>query len=101
VKAANITAELVDGRHLKARTVMRDIIAYETTAKKQRPPWGGISENPGRWETFVSWSALRRTGQFEGNYEAFLDEVVEIDFDFDEVVPTNGASSDISSPTSP
>jgi hypothetical protein len=93
VKSAEITAAMTDGRELTVRTVMRDIIAYENTAKRQKPPWGGISDNPARWESFVTWSALRRTGQFDDTYDHFLDEVVSIDFEFDEVNPTNEVST--------
>ena len=97
MKSATITASMTDGRTLTARTVMRDMISYEMTAKKQRPPWGSISENPARWESFVTWSALKRLGQVDIPYEQFLDEVSEIEFDFDDVVPTSPASSDGSS----
>jgi hypothetical protein len=101
VKSAQVTVTLVDGGTLQVRTVMRDQINYETTAKRQKPPWGTVSTDPGRWESFVTWTALRRTGQIDKPYEAFIDDIADIDFDFEEVPPTNGASGVGSSPSSP
>jgi hypothetical protein len=93
VKSAQVTVELLDGTTLSARTIMRDYVAYETTSKKQKPPWGGISDSPSRFESFVAWSALRREGKVDQPYEGFLDNVAQMDFDFDEdAIPTNGAS---------
>lgn len=97
MKSAQVTTTLTDGTVLTVRTVMRDIINFENTAKRQKPPWGGINENPGRWESFVTWSALKRTGQVDKPYEAFVDEIADIEFDFDDVIPTSPASGDGSS----
>lgn len=93
MKSAKITVELMDGRTLTGRMVMRDVSRYEDVAKKQKPPWGTVSENPARWESFVSWAALTRAGAWDGTYEAYVDEVAAIDFDFEDIRPTNGASS--------
>jgi hypothetical protein len=102
MKSAQVTVVLMDGRELVGRTSMRDVIAYETTSKKQKPPWGGISESPGRWESFVTWSMLRRTGQIgDQGYEAFVDDVDSIEFEFEDVDPTSGANGATPSPTSP
>lgn len=86
MKRLNVHAEMVDGRVLETRTSMKDYILFETTAKRQKPPWGGIAENPSRWEAFVSWAALRRTGQFSGGFETFLDETDIVDASTDEPV---------------
>lgn len=75
MKRLHATAEMADGSVLKADTTTKDYILYETTGKRQKPPWGGISENPARWEAFISWSAFRRTGQYAGSFDAFLDDV--------------------------
>jgi len=92
MKSAQITVELVDGQQITARTVMRDMNRYEDVAKKQKPPWGTISESPAKWESFVSWSAVTREGKWEGTLEQWIDAVASIEFEFDEVRPTNGAS---------
>ena len=81
---------MFDGRVLEAKTALRDYISFETTAKRQKPPWGGIQENPTRWEAFVTWAALRRTGQFPGTFESFLDEVEVVEADSEvEMDPMN------------
>jgi hypothetical protein len=90
VKSAQVTVEFMDGSKETARSVMRDYLAFETTGKRQKPPWGTISESPTRFESFVAWSALRREGRIDEPYEGFLDRVVQIDFEFDEdIVPTS------------
>jgi hypothetical protein len=86
VKRLNVHAEMVDGRVLEARTALKDYLLYETTAKRQKPPWGGISDNPSRWEAFVTWAALRRTGQFPGSFESFTDEAEIVDANAEEEV---------------
>jgi hypothetical protein len=95
VKRLNVRAELVDGRVLETTTSLRDYVLYETTAKRQRPPWGGIGDNPSRWEAFVSWAALRRTGQFADGFETFLDVVDIVDASSEgPVEPTNEVAGD-------
>jgi len=93
MKSAQVTVTLIDGDVLTVRTVLRDQIRYEDTAKRQKPPWGGVADNPGKWEGFVSWAALKRTGQVDSTYEAYCDTVADIEFDFDaEVLPTSRAN---------
>ena len=99
MKSAMVTVEVESGDVLTVRSMVRDIIAYETTAKRQKPPWGGVAENPARWESFVAWSALRRTGQIDEPYEAFANRIVQIEFEFDEVPPTSEANGGITSST--
>jgi hypothetical protein len=95
VKRLNVHAEMTDGRVLETKTALKDYVLYETTAKRQKPPWGGIAENPSRWEAFVSWSALRRTGQYASGFETFLDEADLVDASAEEVVdPTQTESGD-------
>lgn len=79
MKRLNVHVELNDGRVLECQTALRDYIRYEETAKKQRPPWGGISDNPSRWEAFISWAALKRTGQYTEPWETFVDEAGIVD----------------------
>lgn len=77
---------MTDGRVLETTTALKDYVLYETTAKRQKPPWGGISDNPSRWEAFVSWAALRRTGQYSPGFETFLDEAEIVDASTEEPV---------------
>lgn len=95
MKRLNVRAEMVDGRVLETTTSLRDYVLYETTAKRQKPPWGGIGDNPSRWEAFVSWAALRRTGQYSDTFEAFLDAAEIVDASAEEPVePTTPEAGD-------
>lgn len=100
MKRLTITATMNDGRVLEARTAMKDYISYETTARRQKPPWGGVSDNPSQWEAFISWAALRRTGQYAGSFDTFLDEaeIVEANAE-EEVDPTTAGAGEGSSST--
>jgi len=94
VKRLDVRAEFANGKLLEATTSMKDYILWETTAKRQKPPWGGITENPSRWEAFITWAALRRTEQYSAGFETFLDEAEIVDAsapDTDDVEPTSGA----------
>lgn len=90
MKRLHVRAEMADGRVLEAKTMMKDYLLFETTSKRQKPPWGGISDNPSRWEAFVSWAALRRTGQYSAGFETFTEELDIVDASTEEAVdPTN------------
>lgn len=86
MKRLAVHAEMTDGRVLEATTALKDYLLYETTAKRQKPPWGGISESPSRWEAFITWAALRRTGQYTGSFDAFQDEAEIVDANTEETV---------------
>jgi len=95
VKRLDVHVELFDGRVLETKTSLADYVLYETTAKRQKPPWGGVSESPSRWEAFVSWAALRRTGQYAGSFDAFLTEADLVDASTEEPVePTPGTTGE-------
>jgi hypothetical protein len=90
MKRLSVHVEMADGRVLEATTATRDYILYENTARRQKPPWGAIQDNPSQWEAFVSWAALRRTGKYTAGFETFLDEVDMVDANSEEAVdPTN------------
>jgi hypothetical protein len=90
MKKLDVHATLFDGTELKATTALKDYILFENTAKRQKPPWGGPGDSPSRWEAFVSWAALRRTGQYSAGFEQFLDEVEVVEANGEETVdPTN------------
>jgi len=97
VKRLNVIVELNDGTELKARTAMADYLRYEETAKRQKPPWGSVGDSPSHWEAFVSWSALKRTGQYDGGWEQFKLDAVAVDATPEEVDPTTGEAGDGSS----
>ena len=100
MKRLNVRAEMNDGTVLEAKTSLKDYVLFETTSRRQKPPWGSISENPSLWEAFVSWAALRRTGQYSGGFESFQNDVDLVDATQDEPVePTNEGLGDDSSST--
>ena len=95
MKRLSVHVEMQDGRAFDAKTSTADYVLYETTGRRQKPPWGGISESPSQWEAFVSWAALRRTGQFSGSFDAFMREVDLVDAGADETVdPTSAGPGD-------
>lgn len=95
MKRLNVRAEMSDGRVLETKTALKDYVLYETTAKRQKPPWGGISDNPSRWEAFITWAALRRTGQYSDSFDAFLTDAEIVDANQEEDVdPTQSEAGD-------
>lgn len=95
-----ISVELVNGDAWDVQTTTRDYVAYETTAKRQRPPWGPMADNLAMWEAFVAWSASKRVGKYAGSWEQWLDECVSVDGRADEAVdPTLSAPGGDSSLT--
>lgn len=95
MKRLNVRAEMNDGRVLEATTSLKDYVLYETTAKRQKPPWGAVGENPSLWESFVSWAALRRSGQYPGSFDAFQNDADIVDASAEEPVdPTQSDPGD-------
>lgn len=54
---------------LEVQTDNRDMVRWEMTRAKQRPPWPKFDEAPIKWLTFLSWSAATRAGLTEDGYE--------------------------------
>ena len=94
MKRLNVIVELNDGTELKTRTAMADYLRYEETAKRQKPPWGSVGDSPSHWEAFVSWSALKRTGQYDGSWEQFKLDAALVDATPEEVDPTTAGAGD-------
>lgn len=69
----------IDGTTFTTRPVLRDTVAYETTARKHR--WGTIGDNFATAQAFIIWHALKRTEQIPAglNYDAWLDGVDSIE----------------------
>ena len=42
-----------------------DMVRWDLTRPKQRPPWPNFQDSPVLWLTFLAWSAARRTGAIE------------------------------------
>jgi hypothetical protein len=98
VKRMTIAIEMTDGSKWDVQTTTRDYVAYDQTAKRQRPPWGPMGDNIALWEAFVAWHASKRLGLYAKPWETFLDECVAADGKADETVdPTlSGVGEDSS-----
>lgn len=100
--------ELADGRILTARIINPDTIRYEETAR--RHGWPGLVVEDGKAEfrgnalrdTFESFAALKRTGQYGGSWEAFREtDCVDLTVNEEEVDPTQPVPASGSVPSSP
>jgi hypothetical protein len=101
VKRSTIDIELQDGRRFTVQTSTRDYVLYDQTAKRQKPPWGPMTENIALWEAFTGWAAAKRTGNYSGSWEQFLDDAVSVDTQpqGEDVDPTLRGAGDDSSPS--
>jgi hypothetical protein len=70
-------ARLSDGRVLEARVLNPDYLRFDRTAAKHN--WPKAAEAPFLWQTFLAWSAFRRTGQIAESvtWEEFSDHLAE------------------------
>src|SRR5699024_10927734 len=93
IMTANVL--MVDGtEHRDVRITMADKIAYSET--RGRHNWPKVEEDPFRFLAFVAFAALRRTGKVSGGFNAFVDQLADVDLpddddDLDDVDPTNQA----------
>lgn len=92
MKRLHCHVEFTDGREIDIDTTTRDYVNYENTARKHK--WGPMGDNPAIWEAFAAWSALKRTGQFDGTWEAFLDAAVNVEGTPFDVDPSRSAVGD-------
>lgn len=73
--------ELADGRTLTAEVANPDTVRWEMTASRRWPELLPKSDADGNvqfkapvlMQTFVCWSALKRAGQYEPDFEMFRD----------------------------
>lgn len=86
MKRMTMTITLESGDTWTVKTTTRDYIAYDQTAKRQRPQWGPMTENVALWEAFIGWNASKREGKYTKPWETFLDEAVTVDGKPDDVV---------------
>lgn len=74
-----VTAEMADGTvHGPERVIFADKMRTE---KSCRANGWGIGRDEFRTQSLMTWAALNRTGAVTEGYEAFLDQLVDIDFD--------------------
>lgn len=65
---------------LEVQTTNADMVRWDLTRPKQRPPWPAFDQAPMLWMTFLAWSAARRTGAIDDavKWETWLAEVLEV-----------------------
>ena len=65
---------------LEVQTDNRDLVRYDKTRPRQRPPWPDPQEAASFWMTFIAWSAASRQGAIPSDlrYEAWEDQVLNI-----------------------
>lgn len=100
--------EMADERILTVRVTNPDKLRYEEHALRQG--WNNVNMNGevlggaynARGETYETWAALKRTGQYDGTYEQFAGrDCLAITVDEEEVDPTQPGPGSGSSPKSP
>lgn len=64
---------------LELQTTNADMIRWDLTRPKQRPPWPSFQDAPILWMTFLAWAAAKRTGAIENvTWERWSAEVLEV-----------------------
>jgi hypothetical protein len=96
MKKLEIHIEMENGDAFDVTTKTTDYLLWEETAKKHR--WGSFSDSPARWEAFLAWAALKRVGKYEGPWEQFIKQDVDmVEATPVKVEPTNEEVGDASS----
>lgn len=86
MKKLDLHIEMNDGTKFDVQSKTSDYLLFESTAKRHK--WGGISDNPAKWEAFIAWAALKRLGLTELTWEDFVDEVDMVEGRSDDADPT-------------
>ena len=60
MKKLDVHIEMENGDVFDVQTKTSDYMLYEETAKRHK--WGGLADNPAKWEAFLAWSALATAG---------------------------------------
>lgn len=94
MKQMTVSALMVDGtEHTDVPVTMRDKLNYSDT--RGRHKWPPVEEDPFRFMAYLAFSALRRTGKVSGGFDAFVDQLVDVDSpdedDLTDVDPTTPA----------
>jgi hypothetical protein len=69
LQTPHVTALMADGSVLSVQVLNPDYLNWDRTAAKHN--WASMQKIPFTWLTFVTWSALRRTGQVESTWDQF------------------------------
>jgi hypothetical protein len=82
---------------VEVQTDNRDMIEWDFTRARQRPPWPAFNDAMFLWLSFIAWHALKRTGQTEQAWAAWYPTVTEVANLDDE----DDAGSEVGSPILP
>ena len=65
---------------LEVQADNRDLVRWDMTRVRQRPPWPAFNEAPFKWLTFLAWSACTRQELIPAGttYEAWEGEVLSV-----------------------
>jgi hypothetical protein len=65
---------------LELQTTNADMILWDLTRPKQRPPWPSFQDAPILWMTFLAWAAARRTGAIDTSltWDTWRNDVLEV-----------------------
>lgn len=108
LKRRNATVELADGRILEVRVINPDTLRYEQTAARRN--WeqmtikDGVATVPDQTikSTYEVWAALKRTGQYDGDWDTFYKaDCVDFNVEETDVDPTQSAPPTTSPQPSP
>jgi hypothetical protein len=83
---------MADGSVLTVQVLNPDYLNWDRTAAKHN--WASMSKIPFTWLTFVTWSALRRTGQVSSSWDDFSErDCIQVTNTTGESNGTNGAAT--------
>lgn len=77
VSTARFRITPLTGDPYVVRCRQADFIAWDKTAPRMQ--WGSSRDVPFLFSSFLAWSAARREGRFAGTFDAFCDEVADLD----------------------
>lgn len=98
--APRLVVVLDDGATWETQTTNKDLVTWDKTRIRQRPPWPKLDDAPMLWLTFLAWNASRRDGSTALAYAEFEDRCVSVsslDDDDDDAADSDA----IGSPTPP
>jgi hypothetical protein len=64
----------------EVQTDNRDLVRFDKTRNRQRPPWPDPQQAPMMWLTFIAWSAASRQGCIppDVTYDQWEQQVLDI-----------------------
>lgn len=76
----------LDGREIEIPVIIADQIAYSNAARKFN--WPSAEKDPMLAGIYFGFAAAKRTGEFEGTWDEFTHQVVQVTARKEDVNPT-------------